>query len=218
MRTNFFLKILPFLALLPACAKVDSTQVKSGGIYSTYSVTADPSGAANCEAVFQVGSPTGTYLSLQGADTVTCDGQPMTKSEVLGIITYSAKVSYDLNKTYTLIFHRDNEPDYKSDMSLPEPITLISPATGDRLSGANGVELKWALGNSIAYDMNVDLSGPTESTIFASEYPDKGSKLLPADSLKLPNGSTAENFTATVTRSRAGSFPQGLAGGRSHGR
>jgi len=61
------------------------------------------------------------------------------------------------------------------------------------------------------------VQGSGEATVFSPDYPDKGTKFLPADSLKIPEGSSSENFTATVTRAKAGSFPQGLAGGRAAG-
>jgi hypothetical protein len=203
---------------LSSCAKVSSTEVKSGGIYATFHVTADATGAANCEAVFQVGDLNGTFLSLDGGDQVTCDGKTMEKTEVLGTITYSVRVPFDLAKTYTAVLSRPNEPEYKADMTLPEPVSITWPRAAERVAGANGMELRWALGATTAYDVDVSLSGPRSATQFAPEYPDIGSKLLPADSLEMPAGSTAENFTATVTRSKAGSFPQGLAGGRSAGR
>jgi hypothetical protein len=216
MKTLFLFISTAFLA---SCAKVDSQQVKSGGIYANFAVTTDATGATNCTAVFQVGDLNGTFMSLDGGDQVTCDGKSMTKTEVLGTITYSVAVPYDLAKTYTIVFTRPNEPDYKADMTLPEPLAITWPRPGDRIGGgANGIELKWALGSTIAYDVSVQLAGPQSSTLFASEYPDKGSKLLDAKSLEMPAGSTAENFTATVTRAKAGSFPSGLAGGRSYGR
>lgn len=206
------------ITALSSCAKVDSTQVKSGGIFATFHVTGDSSAGAVCEAVFQVGDVTGTFMSLAGGDQVTCDGKPMTRTEFLGTVTYSVSVDYDLAKTYTLLFQRPNEPDYKADMTLPDPVSITWPRPADRVSGGSGVELKWALGATTTYDLSVAVSGANETTVFSPETPDIGSKLLPAESLKLPDGSTAENFTATVTRSRAGSFPVGLAGGRSAGR
>jgi len=208
--------LLPLL--LAACAKVDSSQVKSGGIYANYSVTAQGNGSASCEATFQVGSPTGTYLSLSGSDAATCDGHPMQRSEILGIVTYSAQVPYDLSRTYSAVLHRDGEPDYQSDMNLPEPLALTYPAGGETVSGSNGIELRWALAQSTAYDISVTVNGPKKTTVLASQYPDAGSMFIPSDAFELPIGSTAENFTVVVTRSKAGSFPQGLAGGRSKGK
>ena len=213
-------KIITLLSLfsLAACAKVDSTQVKSGGIYATFSVTEEGNGKAICEAVFQVGSETGTFMALEGGDRVSCEGKSLSKSEVLGMITYSAEVPLDRAKSYGITFSRQDEPEYKAELSLPEPLELTWPRPAERVNGTNGVELRWNLGASTDYDMFAQVTGPNSVTALGKENPDKGTRLIPASSLELPAGSTAENFTATVTRAKAGSFPRGLAGGKSWGK
>lgn len=202
-------KLLVFIlaaSALASCAKVSSTEVKSGGIWADVHVTGDSAGGAVCEAVFQVGDATGTFLSLDGGDQVTCDGKPMGKTEVLGEITYSVKVPYDLTKTYPIVLSRPGETPYEADVTLPEPVSITWPRAAERVAATGGVELRWALGATTAYDILVTLAGPKAGWTFGPDYPDIGSKLLPKSSLEMPDGSTAENFTATVLRSRAGTF------------
>jgi hypothetical protein len=210
-------KYMLFMLALASCAKVDSQQVKSGGVFAQFDVTGDSSGHAECQAVFQVGDANGTYMALDGGDQVTCEGKSMKKTELLGVITYTADVPYEVGKSYEIVFSRPDESPYKAVVSLPEPVSITWPRAGERVAGSRGVELKWALGATINYDMSVSVSGSNSVAFFSSEYPDKGSRFLDPDSLKMPEGSSAENFTAAVKRARAGSFPTGLAGGRSVG-
>jgi hypothetical protein len=208
-------KYVLFSLVLASCAKVDSREVKSGGVYATFAVNGDSAGAAECEAVFQVGDLTGTYMSLEGGDEVTCDGKAMTRSELLGMISYSVRVPYEVGRSYTVELKRPGEEPYRSVVTLPEPVTITWPRAGERVAGARGLELKWELGRTTDYDVRVTVSGPRNTAGFAPEHPDKGSRFVDSSSLPMPEGSSAENFTAVVTRSRAGSFPAGLSGGRS---
>src|SRR5947208_1063493 len=54
------------------CQKVDSTDVRTSGVYAAFIVTEDPAAEATVDATLQVGGPlSNTYLELTGPDRLT---------------------------------------------------------------------------------------------------------------------------------------------------
>lgn len=150
--------ILGFLAVNLGCAKTQSENVKTSGIYVSYSLQGNSAGAASCSVTFQVGGGTGTYLELSGGDSVTCNGQSMSKNEVLGIVTYTSSVSYSPGSTYTVRFQRPSEAPYVSTVSLPDPIVVQSPAMHAAIKKGTVLPVQWVKSNTSLDRMSVRLS------------------------------------------------------------
>ena len=126
--------ILAGIALgLAACSNTPSSNVKTSGIYATLSVTAQ-GGSALCTAVFQVGGSTGTYLSLDNGDTVTCNGIAMTSSNTLGAILYSATLPANAGATYAVVLNRTGEDPHISLVTLPDPLAFTTGRIQERLT------------------------------------------------------------------------------------
>ena len=94
-----------------SCAKAPMEDIKTRSIHASFKAIQDESGNVSCRAVFQVGNSLGTYIELGSDGTVTCNGTPMHKSELVGMIEYSADVRAEEDNQYEIVFERtDDEP------------------------------------------------------------------------------------------------------------
>lgn len=81
--------------LATSCAKTESENVSTKGIYASFGLLGNNVNSVNCSVQLQVGGPTGTFLDLSSGDSITCNGSnTMLRSELAGIITYSATLPY----------------------------------------------------------------------------------------------------------------------------
>ena len=135
------------------CAKTSSDNIKTSGFYATYSIStaATSPTIAICSASFSV-EQGGTYIELGTADTVTCNGQSMTKSVVLGIVNYSANLTATVGSNYTVVLTRSGESPYSASVTLPAAIVTTAPSVG--FSQAKGIGLTYT------WTPTVNLSNP----------------------------------------------------------
>lgn len=143
--------------LLVSCSKTESDNVKTSGFYVTYSVQGNNQNSVSCTATFQVGGSTGTYLDLSSGDTITCNGNSMSRSEFLGMITYTATVPYSVGGTYTLVLSRTGESAYSSSVVLPEAIAGMNPSSATSYTKGTGLSAAWTPSSNAADGMNVYL-------------------------------------------------------------
>lgn len=201
------------------CSKTDSDNVKTTGFYATYSVTGNNSGTAVCTARLQVGGSTGTYLDLTSGDTLTYDGQSMSRSEFAGIITYSANVTYLVGKTYTVVLARSGEGDYSSSVVLPPAIAGNIPNAPTSYQKGSTISPTWTASSSGADTMYVDLSynygTGSRMTLKSDTAPENGNGIVfdSTDTQVSPAG-PAGGWAGTMkfTRSRSGTMSPSLSG------
>lgn len=213
----FQLGIVVMLAV--GCAKTDSDNVKTSGFYVTYSVTGNNVGTAVCTARLQVGGSTGTYLVLSGADSITCDGQTMARSEFAGIVTYSVNVTYTVGKTYTVVLNRSGEGSYSSSVDLPPTIVGYTPSTTNSFQKGTTLNPTWTPSSNGSDTMYVDLSynyGTASRTIMhADTAPENGGGVAfgPTETQVTPAGAPG-TWTGTLryTRTRSGLLSSSLSG------
>lgn len=214
-------KVLPLIAALAlfsvACSKTTSDNVKTSGVYATYTVQAHGSDRVDCSVRFQVGGGTGTSLELTGSDQVTCEGQPMTKSEAFGIVTYSASLPYIPNYNYRVEFTRPQEPVYTAQVSLPEPILNVSPSAPVTLKKGTPLTVTWTPSLDPQAEMTAYLQYATgESThgrYRSDSAPENGVLEFNGEATSLtPNVLGNWSGTLRITRRRQGQMPMGLAG------
>lgn len=217
MKSKSVLLLSALSLLAAACSKTTSDNVKTSGVYASYSVQARDTNRVECVVRFQVGGGTGTSLELAGADHVTCDGQPMTKSEVLGLVTYSVELPYRMGHDYEVRFTRPDEPAYTARAVLPEPLLDVSPAAPVSLPKGTPLTVSWRPSTDPADEMIGYLQFSTQSSSHvryrADNAPENGSLVFDGEATSLtPAVAGTWNGNVQIVRRRQGAMPAGLAG------
>lgn len=211
--------LLCISAILTSCSKTDSGNVKTSGFYASYSVSGNNQNSVNCSATFQVGGPTGTYLNLNDGDTVTCNGNSMSRSELAGMVSYSASVPYVAGGTYTITLTRSNESPYQSSVVLPEPIAGHSPSAAFSIQKGAALTPTWTASSSAFDSMRISLSYSGAGSSFSESHseldtsPEDGSVGFgSADTSRSPASVGTWTGTLTYQRYRYGTVATGLDG------
>jgi hypothetical protein len=219
LKTNILL-LISALFLFVGCAKTNSDNVKTSGIYATYRVVGNNQNSATCTVQFQVGGATGTFLNLSSGDTVTCDGQSMVRSEIAGIITYSASVAYQAGKAYNVDFSRPNEGTYTSTVVLPSEINGISVAQNSSFQKGTAITPTWTASGNFLESMLVELNYCTTANSNCYRYqkndtaPEAGSGIgfSSNETQVTPNVAGTWNGSLTFRRYLNGSMDASLSG------
>ena len=150
------------ILLATACARVDSSDVRTGGVYADLEVTASGDGTSIVIAGLRVGGPqSNTYLDLVDGDTLTAHGgdqsQEMRKARsLLGRVTYRARFPLEAeNSPFRVAFARDaHDPKEKecrgesapnSFATLPAPFDLDAPRSRRTFSRRSDfIEIIWS--------------------------------------------------------------------------
>lgn len=204
------------------CAKTNSDNIKTSGFYASYQVlvnATNPS-VATCSASFQVEAG-GTFIDLSSNDSVTCNGQSMTRSELAGIVSYSANLTATTGATYTVVLTRAGESPYSASVTLPEPVANTSPASGTSFTKGNSLAFSWTASGNASDWMNVstsrvtsgDSACPSEAS-FDDSAPENGSGSFSSTEMSLTTNGTAGACAMKINwkRYRAGTMPSGLNG------
>ncbi len=208
--------------LLIGCAKTSSDNIKTSGFYATYSISSAATSPtiAICSASFSV-EQGGTYIELGSSDTVTCNGQTMTKSVVLGIVSYSANLTATVGSTYTVLLTRSGESPYSASVTLPAAIATTAPSVGFSQAKGLGLTYAWTASSNASDAMYLtgdavtsgDLACPNRAT-FTDSPPENGSGAFSTTEMTLRSGGTtgACAYKISWERARVGTMPSGLNG------
>lgn len=209
----FILLTLSFSSLI-SCSNTKSDNVKTSGIHATFSVEGNNQNSVNCQATLQVGGATGTYLDLTSGDSVTCNGNSMSRSELLGIITYSATVPYQVGSTYTIVLTRTGENPYSSSVVLPEAISNVSPSSAISQQKGSAINVSWTPSSNATEDsFSASLSATGVSALLTDSPPEQGALGFGStDTTPSPVSSDSSTGTLTYSRARSGTMATGLAG------
>jgi len=197
---------------------VESTDIRTTGIYPEIVVTATGSGTSKVEVALKVGgSSSNTYLDLTGEDQLkaTVGGTAKVLDDV-GSHTYAASFPVDEEGTeFVISFLRgkidENAP--ASTVSLPAPFELtLSPTEASRATEA--IDMVWdppATGN-VRWDIDGDcIQIDTGST------PDDGTNSLAAGTISTFDSDKNKSCTVNLdlTRSKSGQIDPAFTEGGS---
>lgn len=211
-----FSSLFLVMSLLVSCSNTKSDNVKTSGFYATLSVDGNNQNSVTCKATFQVGGATGTYLDLNAGDSVTCNGNSMNRSELLGAITYSATVTYQPESTYSIVLNRSGEGSYTSTVKLPAAITNLSPNSAFSTSKGSVMNISWTPSSNATEDtFEAYLSGSGISAILTDTPPEQGALGFgSADTTPSPSSSNTGSISASLqySRIRNGTLANSLSG------
>jgi len=233
MKTGKWLRINLLLGVVwgaAGCQKVNSTNVRTSGIYADFSVAEHSATQAKVDATLQVGgASSNTYLSLTGQDRLTVyvgsNAYPMQGYSSI-YQYYSTTIPYPaIDTELRVAFERG--PD---DVSAPGSTVIVSglfsiaPMAKTEYSRAkDSLEIDWAPFDP-TYRVSWFMHGSCLQTVSDDSVVDSGRVTLPAGTLKKPPPPDPDEehhpippdqctANADVTKSRAGHVDPAFTGG-----
>lgn len=165
MKPPFYALFGLMASLGASCASIDSSDIKTSGIYADFEAKSNGEGTTLVSANLKVGQNSNTYLDLVEGDTLQVSFQEetatMERKNLGSMIWYESRFPTDeLDSSFTLNFQRENDdsaPD--SNVSLPAPFEITVPSQGDSFSmSADKIDIAW--NNSGSDDeMKIMISG-----------------------------------------------------------
>jgi hypothetical protein len=204
--------LLSFACLVAGCSQVDSDAVRTSGMYADLSIEADGSGGTLTRASLRVGgSSSNTFINLSGGDAlvtrVGAASYPMVRQEALGTVWYQAVPPVDsANTAFRISLLRDNDISApNSDVTLPAPFTITSPAPGSEFSRNSAVTITWS-GAGAADPLTWQVTGDCIDSRYGNQAADIGTLTIPAGGITPRTNQGAASCTATIRfyRTRAG--------------
>jgi hypothetical protein len=204
---------LALLAIvLSACTTVDSTDVKTSGIYASISAQTNGDGKTDVSATLFVGNPVGlNYVELTGDDKLLVKTAGMTKemreTEVLNTVGHHAEFATDAEGAqFEVVFERSIDDGAPSSIAtLPAKFDVtVAPQTASR---AQTLQFQWLPAGS-PDAMSWTATGDCIE-LASSPMTDLGSHTITADRFKKRMGTNIADtceVTVTLMRSRAGTL------------
>jgi hypothetical protein len=216
------LRAAPALLALCACASVDSADVRTSGMYASFTATTDGT-ASVADAVLRVGgASSNTFVSLSEGDelSVTVDGTTTVLEETrLGDYSvYSAAIAAFAEDTvFDFAFTRatdDSAP--SSPTSLPAPFALSAPVEDQVWSRAEDLVVSWEPSgeqDTMLVELTSDCTWPWTDTLDG----DPGTVTIPADEVEVIDGHEDLSCAGAVrfARRRAGTLDAAFGEGGS---
>jgi len=189
-------------ALAAGCRqRVESTDIRTSGIYPDIDVTADGSGTTRVQVRLKVGGPaSNTFLDLVGEDRLQVTADGLTKDMDGSGVGYIATFPTDAAATFVIAFQRcaadTSAP--STTVNLPQPFTIALP-TRELSRATDDLTFTWAPAGGAG---NVDESvyGSCVDLILET-IPDDGTATISRDQLH-DAGHTGDSCTVTVSLAR----------------
>jgi hypothetical protein len=199
---------------LAACEQIDSSDVRTHGMYADLAVNADGSGTSVADAELRAGGDASNVsIDLTGGDrfvaTLSAVRQTMGRRENgLGKIWYEAVFGTDAeNEILRIDFQRGSgglDAALNSHVTLPAPFAITAPAPAATLSRADGLTVRWTPARTDPVHVTI-AGGCTQPRSFAVGV-DRGGLAISAAYLAPFSGHELDSceLDVHVTRSRAG--------------
>ncbi|MDB4956976.1 MAG: hypothetical protein JWO36_4545 [Myxococcales bacterium] len=206
-------KLVLVLVLGTGCAKTDSGDLLTSGIYADVSAITQGSGTTTVNATLFVGSPLNlNFVELTGNDQLVAthgsDRKVMVESQLLNIVGHSADFPVDAEgEMFDIAFDRTvDQGAPRSTATLPAKFTVAPPPSTS--SRAAMLTVGWSPSGS-GDAMSFRAEGDCIESFVDSLAGDAGTLAIAANTLKKRQGTNiADQCTATLTvfRTRAGSL------------
>ena len=191
--------VVGVLAVVGCKEKVDSQDIRTHGVYASFSAVANGSGTTVSAQLKVGGSNSNTYLELTGQDKLTATVGTEKGNLVGSNQTYRATFTTEEGGTSVKIAFLRGSADEDAPNSvatLPEPFTLEGIDTNQEVSRQEDIVISW---DPVANDdLEWDLDGDCISLEFGNEMDDPGMLVLTAGSVE-PRFSDDADKTCEVT-------------------
>ena len=199
-----FVSLLLSASLAAGCKQeVESTDIRTTGVYPVIDVTAEGSGTSRVLVKLKVGGPnSNTYLDLTGPDRLTATGAGATKElDSSGSVSYAATFATEAAGPFVVAFMRGPEDISapNSTVDLPEPF-IISPLTTELSRATGDLVFTWTPGPAAGV-IDSSLYGSCIDTIIET-IPDDGTATISHDRIHARDGATTDSCSVTLTLAR----------------
>jgi len=197
-----FVSLLLSASLAAGCKQeVESTDIRTTGVYPVIDVTAEGSGTSRVLVKLKVGGiNSNTYLELIGPDKLTATRSGATKDlDSTGSVSYGATFATEAAGPFVVSFMRgpDDDSAPNSTVDLPEPF-IISPLATTELSRATAdLVFTWTAGPAAGV-IDSSLYGSCIDTIIET-IPDDGTATISHDRIHARDGATTDSCSVTLT-------------------
>jgi hypothetical protein len=198
--------VLP--ALFACTESVESTDVRTSGVYPEFQVVADGSGNTNASARLKVGgNDSNTFLDLRGSDVLEVSAQGQTQRMTSsGDHGYATRFAFDDAGTEFVFSFRRGEEDagaVRSAVTLPEPFAL-QMGSSEASRAQDAVSFTWdpPAGGDVHWDLDGDCVW-----IEQGSTPDDGNHTLNLNDVRpLRDDPASCSVRLTVQRSHTGNI------------
>ena len=185
--------------------KVESTDVRTSGVFPVVDVTADGSGSTRVEVKLKVGGRlSNTFLDLTGEDRLTATAGGVTK-ELDGTsgVAYAAAFPADIAGPFVVAFLRgpDDTSAPATTVNLPAPFA-VTLASREVSRASADLAFTWTPASGSG-DVDVSLYG-TCIDIVLETTPDDGTSTIGRDRIHAPIATDACTATLTLARTQSG--------------
>jgi hypothetical protein len=194
------------LLVVGCTQEVESTDVRTSGVFPEIQVTATGSGSSRVEVRLKVGGrASNTFLDLQGPDTLEASAAGLTKTlDSSSLHGYGATFPTEAAGTFVITFRRGS-----ADVSAPSSTVTLPAPFGVTLSGTEfsratqDVGVTWTPPGS--GNMALGLNGSCIRHL-SEDTPDDGSATISRDRITPEEGQSQQNCTVnlSLTRSQSG--------------
>jgi hypothetical protein len=191
------------ISLASGCRQVvESTDIRTSGIYPDVDVVADGSGSTEVRVRLKVGGPaSNTFLDLVGDDHLRVTAGGVTKEMDGSGVGYRATFPTEAAGAFVIAFMRGaaDTSAPNTTVNLPAPFTLTLPAR--ELSRAtDDLTFTWAPTSGTG-DMDESVAGSCVDLILET-IPDDGTATISRDQLHTSPGGSGDSCTVTVSLAR----------------
>lgn len=215
--------LLACAAALTGCAKTDSMDLLSTGIYASISATASGDGSTDVRATLFVGDPINlNYVDLTGEDQlVAANGSTekvMTEIQLLNLVSHHANFTVDAEGAeFQVSFERSIDRGAPNSFAtLPAKFEIASPFNPN-FSRAAEFSIAWS--GIATDDLRYSISGSCIDTVANTLPSDEGQFSLPAGTIKKRTPGMNETvpdecpMDVEIVRSRPGTLDRGYGKG-----
>jgi hypothetical protein len=200
-----FVSLLLSASLAAGCRQeVESTDIRTTGVYPVIDVTAEGSGTSRVLVKLKVGGiNSNTYLELIGPDRLTATGAGATKElDSTGSVSYGATFATEAAGPFVVSFIRGPEDDSapNSTVDLPEPFVVSLGGTTELSRATGDLAFTWTPGPTAGV-IDSSLYGNCIDTIVET-IPDDGTATISRDRIHARDGATNDSCSVTLTLAR----------------
>lgn len=201
--------LLAVVFFLPACPRENSCNVLTPGLYCKFDVK-EEDGVALATAVFSIGGPAGTELSLGAGcgDEIAVNGVPLMQTVGL-FVYYRAEIA--LADTYEFVFTRGGDETYTCTVSPPPEMIVTAPAEATVLSRLQPFDITWDANYEGSPGVNIAITLPCGAW-FGTTAVDNGLYTVNAGVLQGQDGTTTCDGQISLSRVVQGQMDAGLDG------
>jgi hypothetical protein len=204
---------------LVACSEehVDSTDVKTSGMYASMRVEASGNGSSELRMLLTVGGDDGTIVDLKNGETLTGSAGTEEKRLSRQGDAYEATFATEAGGTeFVVAFNRvEFEDAPNSSVVLPDPFEITAPANGAEISRTSDITVTWAdpvAGGQMSWSLDGDClvnladggSDSGEATISGADI---------AEDLSSDDAESTCGLDRCLERSRSGSVDSAFGEG-----